>query len=106
MQKGRVIRPSDPALSTLDEGFSWEGLDRTGSCGIVLVLVALVWWGEGVWGTEGEALWRLAAADVAWALGEVSKEKDQVAEESSESEEDEHDEQEDAPPRRAVCKRT
>lgn len=46
-------------------------------------MVTLVWWGESVWGRAGEAEWRAAVADVAWAFGELSKEKDRVLLEDS-----------------------
>lgn len=86
MQPGRLFELENPPASTYNDNFTWDGLDRTGSCGIVLVMVSLVWWGEAVVDREGECLWRKAVADVAWVFGELSKVKDRAAE-SSESEE-------------------
>ncbi len=50
---------------------SWERLERPGQNGLLLVLLALAWWGEVASPTTKED-WLAAAKDVAWVVSQMA----------------------------------
>lgn len=89
--EGRQVLQGDPRGSMCTEGFSWDQLDVTTSCGIVLVVLSLSWWGAAVLqpGADPAAVqdWNNAVQEVAFGLQELVKLKD--VNEGKENDEDE-----------------
>lgn len=85
---GRQAVHGDPPSSPVSEDFSWEVLDNTRSCGIVVLMVSLSWWGKRVMangaGLDGVRQWRNAVQEVTFAFGEVEKLKKENGEKENE----------------------
>lgn len=91
LTEGRTVSRGNPSSSVLASDFSWRTLDVTSSCGLILVMVSLSWWGraiqeDGVSDSQVQG-WRDAVADVTFALDEVAKLKQEDAEKENEEEE-------------------
>ncbi|EIM79847.1 uncharacterized protein STEHIDRAFT_116313 [Stereum hirsutum FP-91666 SS1] len=72
--QGRPTRDGRPCFQENNQ-FEWEELDIWGSKGVLLVVLALAWWGKAPKEAEGDTaqkcLWQDAVRDVAWVLWEL-----------------------------------
>lgn len=89
----RTVHRGTPAASVNADDFTWGCINNTTSCGLVLIMVSLSWWGlrvirAGV-GSAKVQEWRDAVAEVRFALTELGKLKDANAEEEDDRENDE-----------------
>ncbi|KII87538.1 hypothetical protein PLICRDRAFT_177279 [Plicaturopsis crispa FD-325 SS-3] len=70
----RRVAPGAVRPSREHNDFEWGTLRRTGSCGLILVILSLSWWGSAVFNIErspgfrAQAAWLDAVVDVSWAL--------------------------------------
>lgn len=94
LQPGRTIDHLNMGSFHQDDDSSFDCLDKTGSCGVILVVMCLSWWGAKVHQEDGRRLdgwmeWFVAVCDVAYALEELAVWKDKRAVEAEEEEEEE-----------------
>lgn len=92
---GRTVSRGNPSSAVLSPDFSWRVLDVTSSCGLILVMVSLSWWGRAIWkedvGDSKAQGWRDAVAEVTFALDAIATLKQEDIEKENEEEEEEED---------------
>ncbi|KAF7985449.1 hypothetical protein HWV62_5193 [Athelia sp. TMB] len=71
LQPAERATSTSPTLPPPEYDMDWSGLRRPGSNGIILVAIALRWWGTA---SNADANWRLAAQDFAYAIQCITSE--------------------------------
>lgn len=78
---GRHVTRGDPRASATDDGFAWDVLNVTSSCGIVVIMMSLSWWGQCVMagGIDMSRVeeWRHAVMEVTYGLEGLLKYKEE-----------------------------